>query len=119
MLLKLYLTIGTEQRNFYDDHQLIVAKPKDDYSKHALHFHIKREATECDFLRSPKINTQPSQILCPSEERSTKLAEKLRSFGIEHEVWKGFSNPQKSISKREANSKDRSSSITDFEHYPR
>ena len=74
--------------------------------------HIKNESPECDILRSPKIHTQPSQILCPNEKVTSKLSSKLRSSNIEHEIWNGMQD-------RSAKDIPERLSVTDFEHYPR
>ena len=103
----------------YDNHQLILAQPKDDYSKDALYNYIEKDVPDCEFLRAPRIHTQPLQVLCPSEDISSKLSNKLKSLNIKHDVWKGFSNSRKSISKRDTEPREESNSITDFIHYPR
>ena len=86
--------------------------PKNDRSKEALHYYIETESPKCHILRSPKIHTQPSQILCPSEDIANKLSGKLRSLNIDHEVWDGMSD-------RSAKNEKEDNSITDFAHYPR
>ena len=101
-----------ENRKSYDEHQLIIARTNNDASKEKLHLHIKNESPECDILRSPKIHTQPSQILCPSEKITSKLSSKLRSSNIEHEIWNGMQD-------RSAKDITEGLSVTDFEHYPR
>ena len=107
-----YSISGIENRKSYDEHQLIIARTKNDASKEELHLHIKNESPECDILRSPKIHTQPSQILCPSEKITSKLSNNLRSSNIEHEIWNG-------IQERSAKDVTEGLSVTDFEHYPR
>ena len=91
---------------------MIIARPDEDLSKEALHYHIKNESPECDILRSPKIHTQPSQILCPNEIITSELSKKLRSLNIDHEVWDGMFD-------RSANDERTDRSVIDFEHYPR
>ena len=77
------------------------------------------DVSSCDFLRAPRINTQPTQILCSNNEATSKLTERLLSLNIEHEVWKQDTLSKHSLEKREALPKGYGSTITDFEHYPR
>ena len=91
---------------------MILAKPKDDFSKDALHYHIENQSPECSILRSPKIHTQPSQILCPNQKITKDLSDKLHSLNIEHEVWDGMLD-------RSVKNEKEDRSVTDFKHYPR
>ena len=77
------------------------------------------DVSSCDFLRAPRINTQPTQILCSNNEATSKLTERLLSLNIEYEVWKQDTPSKHSLEKREALPKGYGSTITDFEHYPR
>jgi len=112
LIFEIGFNAGIGNRKTYNEHRLIIARPDEDLSKEALHYHIKNESPECDILRSPKIHTQPSQILCPNEIITSELSKKLRSLNIDHEVWDGMSD-------RSANDERTYRSVTDFEHYPR
>ena len=85
-----------------------------------LHDYVRgRDISTCDFLRAPRINTQPTQILCSNNEATFKLTEKLLSLNIEHEVWKQDTFSKHTLEKREALEQGYGSTITKFEHYPR
>merc|ERR1719412_2527022 len=94
---------GFDDKKFYGHHQLILANPSDDESKLFLHDYVRGgDVSSCDFLRAPRINTQPTQILCPNNEATSKLTEKLLSLNIGHDVWKQDTPSKHSLEKREA-----------------
>ena len=109
-----------DDKKFYGNHQLILANPSDDASKMLLHDYVRGgDISTCDFLRAPRINTQPTQILCPNNEATSKLTEKLLSLNIGHDVWKQDTPFKHTLEKREALEQGYGSTITKFEHYPR
>ena len=70
-------------------------------------------------MRAPKINSQPTQILCPTDEITSRLSNKLWVSGFEHDIWKGNTDSDLLVSNRELPLSETVGSITDFNHYPR
>ena len=87
--------------------------------KKELHDYIEKDAQDCEFLRAPKINSQPTQILCPNDIVTTRLIKKLGISGIEHEVWNGKTNSKFVPEERKLKRSISAGAVTDFNHYPR